>query len=142
LPRRRARGPEIRPRAPAELLLAARALDSLRDRALREDAAEVRLVLDRSLKVGLDVHTFRGLLGGGLDRRHVEFLADEPRLDALGAYRLRAGARDSHARLRALAFLVERHHRGDADDSEARGGVRELQVGAAAARRPRDRKST
>src|SRR5439155_11532332 len=99
--------------------------------------AEVRLVLDRSLKVGLDVHTFRGLLGGGLDRRHVEFLADEPRLDALGAYRLRAGARDSHARLRALAFLVERLPRVAAATVEARGGVRELQVGAAAARRPR-----
>src|SRR5437870_13917072 len=97
LPRRRARGPEIRPRAPTELLLAARALDSLRDRALREDAAEVRLVLDRSLKAGLDVDAFGGLLGRRLDRRRIALRAGEPGRGARAPRRRRAGARDPHA---------------------------------------------
>src|SRR5262249_59720691 len=72
------------PRTPAERLLPARALDGFRDRALREDAAEVRLVLDRPLKVRLDVDAVGGLLRRGLDRRRIELLPDEPRLDALG----------------------------------------------------------
>src|SRR5205807_1291174 len=46
------------------------------DRALREHAAEVRLVLDRTLQIRLDVHAIRRLLRGGLDRRRVEALAD------------------------------------------------------------------
>src|SRR5262249_20431157 len=106
------------PRAPAELLLAARALDSLRDRALREDAAEVRLVLDRSLKVGLDVDAFGALRARRPAGRGLELLPHDPRLDALGPNGLRAGAGDCHARLRALAFLVERHHRGGTDERE------------------------
>src|SRR5207247_6585437 len=83
------------PRAPAERLSVS-ALDRLGDRALGEDAAEMRLVLDRPLEVGLHVHALGGLLGGGLDRRRVELLANQPRLDALGPDGLGAGAGDGH----------------------------------------------
>src|SRR3989442_2346720 len=124
------------PRASAEPLLAARALHGFRDRTLREDAAEVRLVLDRPLKVGLHVDALRALLCRRLDRCCVELLADESRLDALGPDGLRAGAGDRHARLHAPALLVERHHGGGADEGEPGGRIGALHVGAAAARRP------
>src|SRR5713226_3845846 len=114
--------------------LAARPLDRFRERALREDTAEVRLVLDRALEIGLHVHALRGLLRRGLDRRRVELLADEPRLDALGPYGLGAGAGDGDAGLGADALLVEGDRGADADHGEARRRVRELQVGGARAR--------
>src|SRR5215470_2845951 len=56
-------------RAPAESLLSARALHRFRDRTLRKDPAKVRLVLDRPLKVRLDVDAVGGFLRGRLDGR-------------------------------------------------------------------------
>src|SRR6266404_4480334 len=112
---------------------ALRALHRGLDRALGEDAAEVRLVLHGALEIGLHVDAIGGLRGGRLDGRGVEPLARQGRLHALGAYRLRAGAGDADARLRARPALVERDHRSHADDGEARGRVRELQVRGAGA---------
>src|SRR6267143_1011336 len=122
-----------RSRTPLDSDSALRALDRGLDRALGEDAAEVRLVLHGALEIGLHVDAIGGLRGGRLDGRGVEPLARQGRLHALGAYRLRAGAGDADARLRARPALVERDHRSHADDGEARGRVRELQVRGAGA---------
>src|SRR2546426_546216 len=103
------------------------------DRALREHAAEVRLVLDRTLQIRLDVHAIRSLLRGGLDRRRVEALADQRGLDPLGAHGPGAGARDADARLGAHTLLVERQRGAGADHGEARRGMRELHVRGARA---------
>src|SRR5437660_624329 len=113
-------------RAPLDAALALRALDRGLDRALGEDAAEVRLVLLGALEVGLHVDAIGGLRGGRLDGRGVEPLTRQGCLHALGAHRLRAGAGDADARLRARPVLVEPAPRGPADDGEARGGVREF----------------
>src|SRR5207253_11316270 len=125
---------ETRRMLPRPAGLCAGPLHRFGDRALGEDAAEMRLVLDRALQVRLDVDAVRGLLRGGLDRRRVESLADQRGLDALGAHRLRARAGDADAGLGADALLVERHRRADADDGEARCGMGKLHVRGARAR--------
>src|SRR2546429_9570217 len=102
--------------------LCARPFHRFRDRAFREDAAQVRLVLDRALKIRLDVYALRRLLRGGLDRRRVELLALQRGLDALGPHRLGPGPGDADAGAATHPLLVERH-RADADDGEARGGM-------------------
>src|SRR5262245_6444067 len=73
------------------------------DRAPGEHAAEVRLVLDRALQVGLHVDTLGGLGRRGLDGRRIQTLADEPGLHTLGAHRHGAGTGDADAGLRAGA---------------------------------------
>src|SRR6266545_8378622 len=60
-----------RPLSPALRRLPASALDSFGEGALGEDAAEVRFVLDGSLKICLHVHTLGRLLGGCLDRGRI-----------------------------------------------------------------------
>src|SRR5881409_327787 len=115
-----------RPLSPALRRLPASALDSFGEGALGEDTAEVRFVLDGSLKIRLHVHTLGRLLSGCLDRGRIQLLAVASSLDALGAHRLGAGARDTDRRLRARALAVERDRGGDADDGEARGRMREL----------------
>src|SRR5919198_2375951 len=106
-------------------LLAASALGGLRNSALGEHPAEVRLVLDRSLQVGLDVHALSRLLRGGFDGGGVELLARKSTLHALGPHGLGPGAGDPHAGPVALILAVEGHHRRRADDGEARGRMRE-----------------
>src|ERR671936_769597 len=106
------------PRPPSEDLRL-RALDRGLDRALREHAAEMRLVFHGALQVGLHVDAVGALRRRGFDRGRVQLLAGERRLDALRAHRVRARSGDADARLRALAVLVERDHRRHADDGKA-----------------------
>src|SRR5213593_4155211 len=104
-----------RPLSPALRRLPASALDSFGEGPLGEHAAEVRLVLDRSLKIRLHVNALGRLLSRRLDRGRIQLLTVASRLDTLGAHRLRAHA-----------LAVERDRGGDADDGEARGRMREL----------------
>src|SRR5687768_8094994 len=77
------------------------------DGPARENAAEMRLVLDRTLEVGLHVHAVGRFLRCRLDGGGVEALADEPGLHALGADGLGAGPGDTDAGLGARSLLVD-----------------------------------
>jgi hypothetical protein len=89
----------------------------------------MRLVLDGALEIGLHVDAVRAILRRRLDGRRIELLARECGFDGLRAHGLGARARDADRRLRALAFLVERDDGRRADNGEARGRMRELQIG-------------
>ena len=60
-----------RPLSPALRRLPASALDSFGEGPLGEDAAEMRFVLDGSLKIRLHVDALGRLLGGCLDRGRI-----------------------------------------------------------------------
>src|SRR5207249_11789928 len=115
--------------------LSSSALDRLSQSPLSEHATEMRLVLDGPLKVSLYINALSGLRRSSLDGSSVQLLAGAPGLDTLGADRLGASAGDANRSLRAHPLAVERDRGGDADDREARGGVREFQVRRAAGRR-------
>src|SRR3989454_11981287 len=117
-----------RPLSPALRRLPAGALDGFSDRPLREDAAEVRLVLDRSLEIRLHVHTLGRLLRGRFDRRRIQLLAAASRLDALGAHGLGAGARDTDGGFRARALAIERDRGGDTDDGVTGAGTKAVRA--------------
>ena len=78
--------------SPAGHRLSAGALDRLRQSPLGEHATQMRLVLDRPLKVSLHVDALSSLRSSRLDRRCVQLLAGATRLDALGANGLGASA--------------------------------------------------
>src|SRR6266446_2936050 len=97
--------------------------------SLGEDPQQMLLVLDRALKVGLDVHALRRLLRSRLDRGGVGGLAAYGGLDSLGPRRLGACARDADTRLGALA-AVHGYHSSDANHGKAGSRMGELGVGA------------
>src|SRR5207253_9643720 len=107
------------------LLPALRPAEGRLDRTPSVDPEQVRLVFRRALEVGLDVDAVGGLGGRRLDRRLVERLAGEARLDALGAHGLGAGAGDADARLRADPLAIYGERGADADDRESGGRARE-----------------
>src|SRR5207244_11903913 len=93
-------------------------------RTLGEHAAEVRLVLDGALQVGLHVDAFGALLRRRFDRAGAgEVLAGQPGLDAFRADRLRAGTGDTDARLAARSLPVRRDHTLVAPHSDVRAGA-------------------
>ena len=107
-------------------------LDGPLDGPARVDARQMRLVLDRALEVRVDLDALGGLLGGRSDRRRVERLPGQSRLDALGPDGVGADARDRRRGPPCTCRPVQRDAAATPHTAKREAGMRVLHV-----RRPR-----